>query len=51
LEEVGESVQGGSLQLQVQNTVAEQKTRARAYVLAGYLAEVRNEAFSIPSDV
>jgi uncharacterized protein YecT (DUF1311 family) len=51
IEEAGESVQGGSLQSQVENTVAEQKTRARAYVLAGYLAKVRNEAFTTPTDV
>jgi uncharacterized protein YecT (DUF1311 family) len=47
----GAAVYGGSLQAQLENTVAEEMTRARAYVLAGYLAEVRNEAFTIPSEV
>ena len=26
-------------------------TRARAYILAGYLADVRNESFTIPSEI
>jgi uncharacterized protein YecT (DUF1311 family) len=47
----GAAVYGGSLQAQLENTVAEEMTRARAYVLAGYLAEVRNEVFTVPSEV
>jgi hypothetical protein len=35
----------------LENSTAKDLTRARAYVLAGYLAEVRNEAFTIPSEV
>ena len=42
---------GGSLQPQLENTVAEEMTRARAYILAGYLAEVRKETFTVPSEV
>ena len=26
-------------------------TRARAYILAGYLADVRNESFTIPAEI
>lgn len=42
---------GGSLQPQLENTTAEEMTRARAYILAGYLADVRNESFTIPSEI
>lgn len=44
-------VNGGSLQPQLENTVAEEITRARAYILAGYLADVRKESFSIPLEI
>lgn len=47
----GMQAYGGSLQPQVENTVAEEMTRARAYILAEYLAEARNEAFTIPSEI
>ncbi len=42
---------GGSLQPQLENSTAEEMTRARAYILAGYLADVRNESFTIPSEI
>lgn len=42
---------GGSLQSQLKNTMAEEMTRARAYILARYLADVRKESFTIPSEV
>ncbi|MDE5598773.1 MAG: DUF1311 domain-containing protein, partial [Lachnospiraceae bacterium] len=42
---------GGSLQPQLENSAAEEMTRARAYILAGYLADVRNESFTIPSEI
>lgn len=44
----GAAAFGGSLQPQLENSTAEEMTRARAYILAGYLADVRNESFSIP---
>ena len=47
----GMEAYGGSLQPQLENTVAEEMTRARAYVLAEYLAETRNESYTIPSDI
>ena len=42
---------GGSLQPQLENSAAKEMTRARAYILAGYLAEVRNESFTVPSEI
>ena len=42
---------GGSLQPQLENSTAEEMTRARAYILAGYLADVRNESFTIPPEI
>jgi uncharacterized protein YecT (DUF1311 family) len=47
----GASVYGGSLQPQLENTVAEEMTRARAYTLAGYLADAIGESFTISSDI
>lgn len=47
----GAAAFGGSLQPQLENSTAEEMTRARAYILAGYLADVRNESFTIPSDI
>jgi len=47
----GAAAFGGSLQPQLENSTAEEMTRARAYILAGYLADVRNEAFTIPSEI
>ncbi len=47
----GVSAYGGSLQPQLENSTAEEMTRARAYILAGYLADVRNEPFTIPSEI
>ncbi len=44
----GAAAFGGSLQPQLENSTAEEMTRARAYILAGYLADVRNEPFTIP---
>ena len=42
---------GGSLQPQLENSAAEEMTRARAYILAGYLADVRNESFTISPEI
>lgn len=42
---------GGSLQAQLENDTAKDMTRARTYILAGYLANVRNENFIIPSEI
>jgi uncharacterized protein YecT (DUF1311 family)/predicted small lipoprotein YifL len=47
----GASVYGGSLQPQLENSVAEEMTRARAYILAGYLADAKGESFTIASDI
>lgn len=47
----GVAAWGGSLQPQLENSAAEEMTRARAYILAGYLADVRNEPFTIPSEI
>jgi len=47
----GFSAYGGSLQPQIENTVAEEMTRVRAYILAEYLAAVRNEEFVMPSEI
>jgi len=47
----GMQAYGGSLQPQVENSVAEEMTRARVYILAGYLAETRNETFVIPPEI
>jgi uncharacterized protein YecT (DUF1311 family) len=47
----GASVYGGSLQPQLENSVAEEMTRARAYILAGYLADAKGESFAIASDI
>lgn len=47
----GASAFGGSLQPQLENSTAEEMTRARAYILAGYLADVRNESFTISSEI
>lgn len=42
---------GGSLQPQLENSTAKEMTRARAYILAGYLADVRKESFAIPTEI
>lgn len=47
----GAAAFGGSLQSQLENDTAKEMTRARAYILAGYLADVRNEDFVIPSEI
>ncbi len=47
----GAAAFGGSLQPQLENSTAEEMTRARAYILAGYLADVRNESFTIPPEI
>jgi uncharacterized protein YecT (DUF1311 family) len=47
----GAAAYGGSLQAQLENSTAEEMTRARAYILAGYLADVRNESFAISSEI
>ena len=47
----GAAAFGGSLQPQLENSTAEEMTRARAYILAGYLADARNESFTIPSEI
>jgi uncharacterized protein YecT (DUF1311 family)/predicted small lipoprotein YifL len=47
----GAAAYGGSLQPQLENSVAEEMTRARAYILAGYLADAKGESFTIASDI
>lgn len=47
----GAEALGGSLQPQLENDTAKDMTRARAYILAGYLADARNESFLIPSEI
>jgi uncharacterized protein YecT (DUF1311 family) len=47
----GAAAYGGSLQSQLENSTAEEMTRARAYILAGYLADAKNESFSIAPDI
>lgn len=49
----GEGFQGlgGSIQPLLENSTAEEVTRARAYTLAGYLAKERGEEFSISSEM
>jgi len=42
---------GGSLQPLLESETAAEMTRARVYVLAGYLAEVRNETFTISPEI
>ena len=42
---------GGSLQPLLESETAAEMTRARVYVLAGYLAEVRNELFTILPEI
>ena len=42
---------GGSLQPLLESETAAEMTRARVYVLAGYLADVRNEAFTISPEI
>lgn len=43
----GAEAEGGSLQPQLENSAAQELTRERVYVLAGYLAKARGEAFAI----
>ena len=42
---------GGSLQPLLESGTAREMTRARVYVLASYLAEVRNETFTISPEI
>ena len=42
---------GGRLQSLLENTIAKGMTRARVYILAGYLAEARNETFVILPEI
>jgi len=42
---------GGSLQPLLESETAGEMTRARVYILAGYLAEVRNETFTISLEI
>jgi uncharacterized protein YecT (DUF1311 family) len=51
IKDAGAAAYGGSLQSQLENTVAEEMTRARAYILAGYLADAKGESFTIASDI
>jgi uncharacterized protein YecT (DUF1311 family) len=51
VQNAGAAFSGGSLQAQLENMTAEEMTRARAYTLAGYLAEVRGESFTISPDI
>lgn len=47
----GATAFGGTLQPQLENSVGEEMTRARAYILAGYLADARGEAFTISPEI
>ncbi len=47
----GATAFGGTLQPQLENSTAEEMTRARAYILAGYLADARGESFAIPPEI
>ena len=47
----GVEVGYGSLRPLVESGTAREMTRARVYVLAGYLAEVRNETFTISPEI
>jgi len=47
----GAEALGGSLQPLLESDMAARMTRARVYVLAGYLAEVRNEEFIISPEI
>jgi len=51
VKEVGEETMGGSIQPTMENTVAEEMTRARVYVLAGELAKVRGEEFVVSTEI
>ncbi|MBE5880762.1 MAG: DUF1311 domain-containing protein [Lachnospiraceae bacterium] len=51
VEAAGVAAYGGSLQPQLENSTAKEMTRARVYIIAGYLAEVRNESFTIPPEI
>lgn len=42
---------GGTLQPLLESETAGAMTRARVYILAGYLADVRNESFTIPPEI
>lgn len=42
---------GGTLQPLLESEVAGEMTRARVYILAGYLADVRNESFTISPEI
>ena len=42
---------GGTLQPLLESEVAGEMTRARVYILAGYLADVRNETFTISPEI
>ena len=42
---------GGSLQPLLESETAAEMTRARVYILAGYLADVRNESFTITPEI
>ena len=48
---VGMQALGGSLQPLLESETAAEMTRARVYILAGYLAEVRNETFTISPEI
>lgn len=47
----GDMVSGGSIQSLVCNSRAAEMTRVRVYVLAKYLANVKNEPFTISSEI
>lgn len=51
IEASGKQVEGGSMQPQLENCTAEEMTRARCYVLAEKLAEVRGENFIIDEKI
>lgn len=47
----GMSALGGTLQPLLESETAGEMTRARVYILAGYLADVRNESFTISPEI
>lgn len=51
IEMAGKMYEGGSIQSQIMNTRGKDMTRARVYILAKYLAHVRNEPFIISEKI
>ncbi|WP_408070545.1 lysozyme inhibitor LprI family protein [Butyrivibrio sp. JL13D10] len=51
VKETGALYEGGSMQPQLEASRAEELTRVRVYYLAGYLAKLRGEAFTISDEI